>query len=109
LHRETVADFGAGEMVDLEAVEDAAAEAPGALRERLLPPDRALTGLPAVTLSEADAERFRGGQAVQAESAGAAGLVRVYGGARVFAGVGEFSGDGRIVPRRVFGRPGGNP
>jgi len=109
LHRETVADFGAGEMVDLEAVEDAAAEAPGVLRERLLPPDRALTGLPAVTLSEADAERFRGGQAVTAESAGAVGLVRVYGGAHVFAGVGEFSGDGRIVPRRVFGRLGGNP
>ena len=109
LHRETVADFAAAEMLDLEAVENAAAEAPGALRKRLLPPDRALTGLPAVTVREADAERFRGGQAVKSDSAGAVGLVRVYGGEHVFAGVGEISGDGRIAPRRVFGRPGGNP
>ncbi|HSN52585.1 MAG TPA: tRNA pseudouridine(55) synthase TruB, partial [Woeseiaceae bacterium] len=50
LHRETVADFGAGEMLDLQALEDAAAEGPAALRDSLLPPDRALTGLPAVTL-----------------------------------------------------------
>jgi tRNA pseudouridine55 synthase len=108
LHRETVAEFGAAEMLDLETVEDAAAQAPGALRERLLPPDRALAGLPEVTLSEAEAERFRAGQAVKAEAAGAGGLVRVYGAEHVFAGVGETSGDGRIVPRRVFGRPGGN-
>jgi tRNA pseudouridine55 synthase len=39
LHRETVAEFRAGQMLDLQAVEDAAAAAPGALRERLLPPD----------------------------------------------------------------------
>ena len=109
LHRETVADFVAGEMVDLETVEEAAAGTPEALRERLLPPDRALTGLPAVTLPEADAERFRGGQAVTLDTAAAVGLVRVYGAQHVFAGVGEISGDGRIAPRRVFGRPGGNP
>ena len=109
LHRETVADFGAGEMVDLKAVEDAAAETPAALRESLLPPDRALTGLPEVTLSAEDAERFRGGQAVQARAADVCGLARVYGAERVFLGVGEIAGDGRIAPRRVFGRPGGNP
>jgi tRNA pseudouridine55 synthase len=109
LHRETVADFGAGEMVDLKAVEDAAAETPAALRESLLPPDRALTGLPEVTLGAEDAERFRGGQAVQARAADVCGLARVYGAERVFLGVGEIAGDGRIAPRRVFGRPGGNP
>jgi len=109
LHRETVADFGAGEMIELKALEDAAAEAPEALRESLLPPDRALTGLPEVTLGAGDAERFRGGQAVPADAAGIRGLARVYGGAHVFLGVGEIAGDGRVAPRRVFGQPGGNP
>jgi tRNA pseudouridine55 synthase len=96
-------------MVELKELEDAAAEAPGALRESLLPPDRALTGLPEVALGAADAERFRGGQAVPADAAGIRGLVRVYGGAQVFLGVGEIAGDGRVAPRRVFGRPGGTP
>jgi len=109
LHRETVADFGAGEMLDLEAVEATAADAPAALRERLLPPDRALTALPEVTLGAADAERFRGGQAVTAAAACSRGLARVYGAEHVFVGVGEISGDGTIAPRRVFGRPDGNP
>jgi len=109
LHRETVADFGAGEMIELKALEDAAAEAPGALRESLLPPDRALTGLPEVTLGAADAERFRGGQAVPADAVDIRGLARVYGGGQVFLGVGEIAGDGRVAPRRVFGQPGGNP
>ena len=108
LHRETVADFGAGEMVDLQAIEDAAAEAPGALRESLLPPDRALTGLPEVAVDAADAERFRGGQAIKADAGGVNGLARVYGVEHVFLGVGELSGDGRLAPRRVFGRPPGN-
>jgi tRNA pseudouridine55 synthase len=109
LHRETVAHFGTDEMVDLNAVEASAAEGPRPLRESLLPPDRALTGLAEVCLDEAAALRFCGGQAVAAGDSGIHGLVRVYGEERVFLGVGEISNDGRIAPRRVFGRPGGNP
>ena len=109
LHRETVADFGAGDMVDLKAIEDAAAEAPGAIRESLLPADRALLSLPEVKLGAADAERFRGGQSVPRGAGGVQGLARVYGAEHEFLGVGEISVDGRIAPRRVFGRPGGNP
>jgi len=109
LHRETVADFGVEEMIDLEAVEASAAEGPRPLRESLLPPDRALTGLAEVCLDEAAALRFCGGQPVAAGDSGVHGLARVYGAARVFLGVGEISNDGRIAPRRVFGRPGGNP
>ncbi len=104
-----MADFGADEMVDLKAVEASAAEGPSPLRERLLPPDRALTGLAEVCLDEAAALRFCGGQAVAAGDAGVRGLARVYGAEQVFLGVGEISADGRIAPRRVFGRPGGNP
>jgi tRNA pseudouridine55 synthase len=109
LHRETVADFGIDEMVDLKSIEASAAEGPNPLRESLLPADRALTGLAEVCLDEAAALRFCGGQAVAAGDPGVHGLARVYGAEHVFLGVGEISGDGRIAPRRVFGRPGGNP
>lgn len=109
LHREAVADFRAEEMLDLKTVEETAAEGPTPLRERLLPPDRALTALPEVNLDEAGAERFCGGQPVSAGKPETAGLARVYGAEHVFLGVGEMSGDGRIAPRRVFGRPGGRP
>ena len=105
LHRETVADFRAEEMVDLEAVEESAVEDPGKLRERLMPPDRALTGLPEVCLDGPAAERFCGGQPVAAGETGSAGLARVYGEEHLFLGVGELLGDGRVAPRRVFGRP----
>ena len=109
LHRETVADFGADEMVELKALEASAAEGPTPLRESLLPPDRALTGLAEVCLDEAAALRFCGGQAVAAGDTVIHGLARVYGAEHVFLGVGEISGNGSIAPRRVFGRPGGNP
>jgi len=109
LHRETVAEFGADEMVDLKAIEATAAEGPGPLRESLLPPDRALAALGEVCLDAAAALRFCGGQSVAAVDAGIAGLARVYGADHVFLGVGEISGDGKIAPRRVFGQPGGNP
>lgn len=109
LHRETVADFRAEEMLDLVALEESAAAGPGKLRERLLPPDRALTGLPEVCLDGVAAARFCGGQPVTAGESGYAGLARVYGEEHVFLGVGELPGDGRLAPRRVFGRPGGAP
>jgi len=109
LHRETVAGFEEGEMIDLKALEDTAAEGPAPLRESLLPPDRALAGLPKLVFGGADAERFCSGQAIAAGAAVDRGLARVYGEGQVFLGVGEVLPDGRIAPRRVFGRPGGNP
>ncbi len=109
LHRETVADFRADEMVDLKAVEESAAEGPADLRERLMPPDRALTALPEVCLDGPAAERFCVGQAVTAGESESSGLARVYAEEHVFLGVGELMENGRIAPRRVFGRPGGNP
>jgi tRNA pseudouridine55 synthase len=109
LHRETVADFRADEMVELTAVEETASQGPLPLRERLMPADRALTGLPEVCLDGARAERFRGGQPVPADEPERKGLARVYGEEQDFLGVGELCGDGRVAPRRVFGRRGGNP
>ena len=109
LHRESVAAFDAADMVDLATVERLAEEGPERLRERLLPPDRALEGLPPVRIDAADSERFSGGQAVEVAAETAPGLARVYGAGRQFLGVGELSENGRLAPRRVFQTPGKNP
>ena len=104
LHRETVGGFRPDDMLDLTGVESVAAEeGAAALRGRLLPPDTALEEMPAVTLDQAAVVRFSAGQQVSVPDSGRqAGLVRVYGGHREFAGVGELSRDGRLAPRRVF-------
>ena len=100
LHRESVGDFRADDMVELAAVEAQAEDDRAGLRASLLPPDFALAGMPAVTVD--DAPGFRAGQAVPAGPGGEEGLVRVYGSDKEFLGVGERSGDGMLAPRRVF-------
>ncbi len=103
LHRETVGDFRAADMLDLGQAEKLASAGPGALRERLLPVDAALAGWPARRLCPDAARRFVEGQAVPADgAAGAAGPVRVYAGGDAFLGIGEFDPDGRLAPRRIM-------
>src|SRR5210317_1771580 len=65
LHRESVGDFRSEDMVELATVEARAEEDREGLRASLLPVDAALQGFRAVSLVEADADRFCGGQAVQ--------------------------------------------
>jgi tRNA pseudouridine55 synthase len=100
LHRETVEDFQAADMLDMNTVEELASD--GLLQESLLPPDIALQAYPAVEIGAEAAEKFQGGQAVEAAAEATSGLARVYGGKREFLGVGELSGDGWLAPRRVF-------
>ena len=100
LHRESVGDFKAEDMVDLGMLEARAEEDRAGLRESLLPPDRALTAMPAVEVT--DGAGFRAGQAVPAGAGGETGIVRVYDAGGEFLGVGERSGDGMLAPRRVF-------
>jgi len=102
LHRENVGDFRAEDMLDLKGAEAVAADGPGPLRDQLLPPDRALAGLPDVRLENELAAKFCGGQVVPGGAAGRPGLARVYGENRDFLGVGELSEDGMVAPRRVF-------
>ena len=103
LHRESVAEFQAGEMIELPKVEEAAEKDLAALRDSLLPPDAALQALPAVALDEGAGQHFMAGQTVSAAQDGAAnGLSRIYGGAGKFLGVGELSDGGQVAPRRVF-------
>jgi tRNA pseudouridine55 synthase len=103
LHRETVADFRAEDMLDLGTAEAVAADGPEALRSRLLAPDRALAGLPSLHIDADAGKRFSAGQAVTAPSSRVTtGLARVYGGENEFLGVGEYADGGLLAPRRVF-------
>jgi tRNA pseudouridine55 synthase len=102
LHREEVGDFLAADMHDLSTLEAAAEEGTGSIREYLMSPDVALAGYPAVTVSQADGQRFSGGMVVPGAEEGLQGLVRVYSDELQFLGVGEASGDGSVAPKRVF-------
>ena len=104
LHRESVGDFRAEDMLDLPSAERIAASGPASLRQCLLPPDVALAGWPMLEIDAAAASRFTDGQSVPVDAGSAGtGPVRVYGGdGRLFLGVGELIGNGTVAPRRVF-------
>jgi tRNA pseudouridine55 synthase len=102
LHRESVGDFRAEDMLDLVSLEARINDDRAAVRASLLEPDVALTRYPAIEVELSEGERFSGGQAVQVAAQGMTGLARVYEAGGRFLGVGEFSGDGWLAPRRVF-------
>ena len=102
LHRESVGDFLAEDMIDLASVEARVGDDREGFRDSLLGPDVALTRFPAIELEVPEGERFSGGQAVQVAADGMTGLARVYEAGGRFLGVGEVSGDGWLAPRRVF-------
>ena len=109
LHRESVGDFAAVDMLDMAVVEDLAAQDIEALRAKLLPPDVALASMQMVSISAAEAANFSAGQSVEIAAAQASGLTRVYGAGRKFIGVGEVTSDGQLAPRRVFQTQDGTP
>ena len=101
LHRETVGDFRAEDMVDMAGAVEAAESDPESLRERLLPANVALAGWPACRVVTEDVERFSGGQQVACDTDGA-GLIKVYGPDERFLGVGELTGGNNVAPKRIF-------
>lgn len=99
LRRSAVAPFPPGGLVTLEQVETAAAAVP------LLAADAALPQLPLVVLDKELAGRLRQGQAVTPGGPAPApdGLVRVYGPAGRFLGIGALEQGGeRLKPVRLF-------
>ena len=102
LHRETVGDFQAEDMLDLPGAERVAEDGPEALRARLLPADTALSSWPDCHIPKDEAARFCEGQALAVAGRGSEGLVRVYAGEERFLGVGELGSDGMLAPRRIF-------
>ena len=103
LHREAVGDFQSGDMLDLDGAKAIAEAGPEALRMCLMPPDRALSGLPSLHIDVEAGGRFTGGQPVTAPATEVkTGLARVYGGDNEFLGIGEHTDGGLLAPRRVF-------
>ncbi len=102
LHREAVGTFKAADMLDLGNLDAASDVSADEVKDRLLPPDTALEAFPAVVLDEAGGAKFASGQEISAPQEAEEGLVRVYGAANEFHGVGELSEDGRLAPKRVF-------
>jgi tRNA pseudouridine55 synthase len=105
LHRETVGGFRAQDMLDLPSAEKLAEAGPDALREHLMPADRALQQWPERRIGPDAARRFNDGQSIivgAADMGAATGHVRVYDGSNGFLGVGELTGDGMLTPRRIF-------
>ncbi|NND45232.1 MAG: tRNA pseudouridine(55) synthase TruB, partial [Xanthomonadales bacterium] len=102
LRRLTAGPFGPGGLVSLARLMEAEDAASGALDHLLLPMDTALKGWPSVTLG-ADAAFYLGnGQAVQGGAGMAPGLVRIYGPAQDFLGLGEVDADGLVAPKRLL-------
>jgi tRNA pseudouridine55 synthase len=102
LHRETVGSFRMEDMLDMGTLEGVADAGDEALQDKLLPPDAALQGLPALRLDTEAAAKFSAGQEIQVPGGSDHGLVRVYDAGQEFRGVGELSNHGRLAPKRVF-------
>ena len=98
LRRLCVAPFEREPMLGLEEVESVCRA--GRL-PRLIAPDHALTGLPALELPQAAALRLCRGQAV-AVSGVASGRVRLYDHRGRFLGLGAADGQGMVRPKRMF-------
>jgi tRNA pseudouridine55 synthase len=99
LRRLDVEPFRQGDMVSLEAVEQAVGEKrQDAL---LLPIDAGLAAWPRVELDEFASKRFRNGNPVPVTDLGE-GRVRVFDSHNCPLGLGETGPDGKLNPKRVF-------
>ena len=102
LRRTRVGCFAAGQLVDFDRLERAAAEGPAALDRLLQPVDAALADWPAVELGRRQAYYLLQGHPVSGVAGRAPGHVRLYGDDHRFLGIGEVLGDGRVAPRRLI-------
>jgi tRNA pseudouridine55 synthase len=69
---------------------------------RLLPVDAMLSGLPALHVEAAEAERLLLGQKLGLKQAGITGFARIYGPNQRFLGLVEVGEGGRTVPHRML-------
>jgi tRNA pseudouridine55 synthase len=97
LRRTRVGDLDVATAVTLEQIE---AEATDRRDGLLMAPDALLAGLPAVLLDEREAARLLLGQAIR--WAGAPGSRCRVSGPGGFIGLGEFSADGWLQPKRLI-------
>ncbi len=104
LRRHAVEPFEEAAMVKLDRL-SALAEDAAALDGLLAPVDAAIANWPSVELDEEQSRRLRLGQAVpMGESVATTddGLVRIYGPAADFLGIGAVDAQGQVAPRRLL-------
>lgn len=99
LRRTGVGNMNIEDAITLEALE---ALAPEERRQRLLPADCLLKGLPAIFLEPDASRRVRNGLEVKAAVGSYVGVVRLYGPSSEFLGLGEQGAEGRVSPKRML-------
>lgn len=105
LRRTWVEPYTTAHMVTLAQLQQRVEQGLKALDALLLPVDTAITGWPAVQISDPAVEQLLKGRVVALPQALAPGWVRLYGfEEKHFLGVGEVLNDGRIAPRRLLAR-----
>ncbi len=100
LRRLEVAPFYQPRMLTLDVLGRTAAEGMSALDEYLLPPIRALSGWPLVSVDCARAHSLSQGRALRVAPAPAAGKVAIVSEAGVLLGIGEANAAGLLAPQR---------
>ncbi len=101
LRRTGVGPFAEEAMVTMKTLDERAAQGLTGLDEALLPMEEALSGWPAVELTDTSAFYVRQGQPVLVPQAPTSGWVRLFGPEGEFLGVGHVLDDGRIGPKRL--------
>lgn len=105
LHRTQAADFHDYQAVDLDILEQEAADGPvSCLDKYLLPVDAPISDLIKLTLSSEASQFFMMGQVVHSEAyrlANEGDTVRVFGNCGKFLGVGTLTGEGHVAPKRL--------
>lgn len=89
-------------VVDGASLDALEAMTEGERRSRLLPPDTAVYGLPAVVIDSVAALALVQGRPATAPTGSAAGKSRIYDGAQRFLGVAEVTGQGDLIPVRLM-------
>ena len=106
LCRTALGQFSLSETSTLEQLE---AKAGQRERERmLLPTDSALSAFPSVMLPQSLANYLCHGQAVrplQADQPRCDSLIRIYSDNGSFLGLGEWSSEGKLLPKKIFSQP----
>jgi len=101
LRRVAAGPFTADGMYSLDELQALAARGPDELGDAVLSVDTALSGLPAVSLSEEEVLRLVRGQVIEAAPGGAVGLLRGYG-PRGFLGLLQRDAAGGMRAKRLL-------
>ena len=101
LRRIKAGPYALSSAVTVQDVEKAASEGVSCLDALLQPIDGPLMALAPVFLGSSAAFYLQQGQAVRVSNGPQSGMVRAYGDADTFLGIGEMLEDGRVAPRRL--------